>query len=362
MDEPQNRFWMVEVWRGIAALMVAWVHWGPSLGWPMGPMAFGFTGVDVFFVLSGFVFAPTVLAGRAPALVPYAVRRVARIYPAYLLALALYAWLVWRSGQPLLFLPEHLLMAQMQSREVAFYYNPVFWSLPSEVAFYALTPLIAWWLGDAQQARWRWPLLFGLALALRLAMVRPADGGSQNWAYIGLHHLPGLLIEFFMGVWVWQLHQQRLAGRARWLHPGIQAVLALLGWLLLAQLFVAMTAWSAPEHDWRHGQIALAAAACFAWLLDACMACPVPRGRLAWLGRWAGQLSYGVYLLHTAWLVPAQVWSARWGGVAGGLLAGAGLLGSCWLLHCWVEAPGQRAGRALSQRWAAAQKTSVSPG
>ena len=72
---------VVEAWRGIASLMVLWVHWGPVLGWPMGPMSFGFTGVDLFFVLSGFVFAPTVMASSAPSLGAYAVHRFARIYP-----------------------------------------------------------------------------------------------------------------------------------------------------------------------------------------------------------------------------------------------------------------------------------------
>ena len=27
--------WAIEAWRGFAALMVVWVHWGPTLGWPM---------------------------------------------------------------------------------------------------------------------------------------------------------------------------------------------------------------------------------------------------------------------------------------------------------------------------------------
>ena len=30
--------WAIEAWRGFAALMVVWVHWGPTLGWPMGVM------------------------------------------------------------------------------------------------------------------------------------------------------------------------------------------------------------------------------------------------------------------------------------------------------------------------------------
>ena len=336
---------VVEAWRGIASLMVLWMHWGPVLGWPMGPMAFAFTGVDLFFVLSGFVFAPTMMAGRAPSLGAYAVRRFARIYPAYLAALALYALLAWHAGKPLLYLPEHLLMAHMQSREVTFYYNPVFWSLPSEVAFYALVPLLALLL--RRQRQFRWTLVFALALALRLVMVRPADGASQNLAYIALHHLPGLLIEFFLGVWVWQRSRLPLkAGHAWALGLG-----AALGWLALAALFRQLEHWTGG-FDWRNGQIALAAAACFAAALLASLQLPAPRAG-SWAevgGRWGGKLSYAMYLLHIAWLPPAQ-WLVRdWGILAGSATALTGLLLSCWALHAWVEEPARTLGRAWAAR------------
>lgn len=347
----QQPLWVVEAWRALAAALVVWVHWGPSLGWPMGPMAFAFSGVDLFFVLSGFVFAPTVMGGSqsAGAWGAYTLRRLARIYPAYLAALLLYAYLVHQRGLPLLHLPEHLLMAQMQSREMVFYYNPVFWSLPSEVAFYALVPLLTGLLAQPSRRAWLWPLLLLLALALRLAMVRPADGVSQNWAYISLHHIPGLLCEFFLGIWVWQLQQKRRLPAKR---AVLQGVGALLGWLLLAALFNQLTAWS-ESYDWRNGQIALAAALCFALALDASLSLPHQppwRGTLH-LASWGGKTSYSLYLLHTAWLLPAQSWSQRWGVLLGSAAALLGLLLSCLMLHLLLEEPARRWGRGLSQRW-----------
>lgn len=338
----------VEAWRGVASLMVLWAHWGPPLGWPMGPMAFAFTGVDLFFVLSGFVFAPTVMAGQAPALAPYAVRRFARIYPAYLAALALYVLLAWQAGKPLLYLPEHVLMAHMQSREMTFYYNPVFWSLPAEVTFYGLVPVLAWWLGH--HTTLRWTLVFALALALRLGMVPLADGTAQNLAYVGLHHLPGLLLEFLMGVWVWQRSQQPLRAAQAWA-LGLAAVL---GWLALATLFCQLTAWS-EVFDWRHGQLGLAAAVCFALALRASLRVPIPQaGRKgAWLGGAAqrgGKLSYAMYLLHMALLAPAQWMVREWGAAAGSLAALAALGLSCWALHALVEEPARSWGRAGAER------------
>lgn len=175
--------WVVEAWRAVAALLVLWAHWGVPLGWPgMGPqgwLRFAFTGVDLFFVLSGFVFAPLLLQRPAPSLRAFALRRVSRIYPAYLVALAVYVLLAWQAGRPLLHVTEHVLMGHLQSREMAFYYNPAFWSLPVEMAFYAALPLLAVWLargraigrGQESDQGLRWPLLLGLALLLWLALL-----------------------------------------------------------------------------------------------------------------------------------------------------------------------------------------------
>ena len=135
--------WVIEGWRGLAACMVVFAHYGvvPGASWAIS--RFTFTGVDLFFVLSGFVFAPYFF-GQPVAWRGFAVKRFFRIYPAYFLALLGYFFLKYLSGQPLEFVWQHLTFAHLQSREMAFYYNPVFWSLPSEVAFYVALPLMAW--------------------------------------------------------------------------------------------------------------------------------------------------------------------------------------------------------------------------
>lgn len=343
--------WAIEAWRGLAACMVLWAHWGGALGWPMGPMAFAFTGVDLFFVLSGFVFAPSVLQRPPQALAAYGMRRISRIYPAYLVALALYVALAWQAGKPLLYLPEHLLMAHLQSREMAFYYNPVFWSLPVEVGFYVLVPLLGRLLvGRASFSTgyvWRWVALCVLALALRVALLLQADGAAQNLAYVLLNHLPGLLTEFLLGVWVWRHWHHHPALRPR--AATVWGLAGLAGWLGLATLFITLQNASAAP-DWRYGQLSLPAAACFAALLRASLQLPASRvGH--WASQWGGRLSYSIYLLHMAWLTPALVWSAAWGVAAGSALAMAGLLGSCLVLHWVVEEPARQWGRAIAQRW-----------
>ena len=336
---------VVEAWRGLAALIVVWAHWGPPLGWPMGPMGFAFTGVDLFFVLSGFVFAPALLGVTRTSLAPYVVRRVLRIYPAYLVALLIYIGLAWHAGKPLLYVPEHLLMAHMQSREMTFYYNPVFWSLPSEVTFYAFVPIVAWCLIRVGSSYWA--ALLGLAILIRLWLVTEADGIVQNSAYIALHHLPGLLVEFLLGVWVWTRAQRPLGRRAA-VALGLGGVL---GWLLLARLFLWLE--NRPSGpSWIHGQLGLVAAVCFAMVLLSSLQWPQPKPK-SWTrvgAYWTGKLSYPLYLLHIAWLAPTQAWVREWGTVLGSAAGGLGLLASCWLLNVAVEDPARAWGRKLSAR------------
>jgi peptidoglycan/LPS O-acetylase OafA/YrhL len=348
--------WVVEAWRGAAALLVLWAHWGPPLGWPgMGPQSllrFAFTGVDLFFVLSGFVFAPLLLQRPAPSVRAFALRRVSRIYPAYLVALALYVLLAWQAGRPLLYVTEHLLMGHLQSREMTFYYNPAFWSLPAEVSFYAALPLLAVWLARGRAAvggegfgqGLRWLLLLGMALLLRLALLAGADGAAENLAWILLHHLPGLLVEFLMGVWVWQRAQQPLSRAGAW----AWGLAGLAGWCGLAAVFVQLPA---SVQAGLGGQLALGAALCFALMLRATLLLPSGGVAVQALARWGGRLSYSVYLLHTAWLTPALVWVGRWGSGVGSVLALGALLMSCLALYWAAEEPMRRWGRALASRW-----------
>lgn len=338
--------WVVEAWRGVASALVLWSHWASPLGLPVGLTAFAFTGVDLFFVLSGFVFAPVLLQRPVLSLRAYGLRRMLRIYPAYLVALALYVMLAWMAGRPLVHLPEHMLMAHLQSREMAFYYNPAFWSLPVEVGFYVLLPLLGAWLSQGRmeggQARWLWLCL--LAVALRLILLGLTDGATQNRAYVLLNHIPGLLVEFLLGAWVWQRAQRPMARSAAW----VWGLAGLSGWCALAAFFVRLPP-AVPA--WLGGQLGLGAALCFAASLLASLQIPAAGKAVLWVAQWSGRLSYGVYLLHMAWLAPALAWSERWGPATGGALALAGLLASGLVLHWWVEEPARRWGRRNALRW-----------
>jgi peptidoglycan/LPS O-acetylase OafA/YrhL len=339
-----NALWAVECWRGVAALLVVWTHWATTLGWHGGIASFAFTGVDIFFVISGFVFAPQLLGVRPVHVPAYALRRAMRIYPAYLAALCLYAFLAWHGGRPLLYLPEHVLMAHVQSREMAFYYSAPFWSLPSEVQFYVLVPLVAA-LSHALGQR-VWPCLLACAVVLRLALLAPADGATQNLAYLLLHHLPGLLVEFLLGVWAWQRQDQPWGAQRRWRWTACGVA----GWLASAWLYVQLERLPGGS-GWFNGQLALVAAASFACVLAATAHCPKPKGWPGAAGQWAGRLSYGLYLLHPAWTWLPEWTTVRygaWAALGAGCLA---LFASALALHLLVEEPARRWGRGMAGRW-----------
>lgn len=170
----------IELLRGVAAFMVLLAH--HELQFARRPAWLGFsqTGVDLFFVLSGFVFGPW-LFGRRVDPPPHLLRRLFHIYPLYLVALAGYVALHWEQGQPPLYLLDHVFMLHTLSRDVAQQYNAAFWSLPVEVEFYLLLPLLSWFVRHGAG--------FGplLVLALGLHFAEPASGADPLRAFVAAH-------------------------------------------------------------------------------------------------------------------------------------------------------------------------------
>jgi peptidoglycan/LPS O-acetylase OafA/YrhL len=356
----------IEAWRGVAAWMVVYAHFWAFSGADWPPLRLAHTGVNLFFVVSGFVFAPY-LFGRLLDLRAHALRRFFRIYPAYLVALAVYAALKAGEGQPLRYLAEHLTVLHVQSREMAFFYNPPFWSLPAEVEFYLALPLLA---GLARQAHYFWGprgplgLLVGLLLAaaaLRWALGGASDGAAQNAAFIALHHLPGVLVEFLLGAAAWHVSMYSLSFMIRLSLLG----LGLAAWVGLATWYGQMGD-AGVEASSLRGLMGAATAMCFALMVVSTVQGPAamsagaetPSNGSGWAWRslalWAGRLSYGVYLFHMAALRLAESWTAGlgWGTVAVRWMAVALTLAMATVVYLAWEDPWRRFGR----RWAARLK------
>lgn len=340
---------VIEMLRGLAACLVMGTHYAYMLTEYPGRWGLASTGVDLFFVLSGYVFAPY-LHGRGIAVVPHLVRRFFRLVPLYWFALVFYLLLRVAQGGPVKYFLDHVFFLQtMRSVDIAAYYNPAFWSLPPEVEFYIALPLLAW-----IAARWRLLWVFLLSVALHLALVAAADPASQavTSRAIATVHLPGLLCEFLLGSMAWRYAHAAPEFSQRALRF-ILGLVVLSGLMMLYLEFVADTGVPRdPVPHWVGGNIGLLAAFAYALLVSAIARgagsfLQVPASGL-WI--WLGHCSYGVYLLHNATPQWLQIfgWTPKgWSGVLACVLL---TLSGAWVAHRMIERPLRTLGRNISNR------------
>jgi peptidoglycan/LPS O-acetylase OafA/YrhL len=224
MASGAGRIARVDVLRGLAALGVFVFHASNVLefpkrvmppfdlgGWRVdglpSPFSLGATGVNLFFVVSGFCLALQPLRRAAKAIEPgrYYRDRAARIYPAYALAVlfsaAVATWLgiAWRGAE----LGTFLLFAQGFVQPWVFSFNGALWSMATEVQFYLVFPLL--YAAQVRLGPARFVALAGMVtLAWRAgaALTPGADeviGGITQSAF-RMNLLPGRLLEFALGM------------------------------------------------------------------------------------------------------------------------------------------------------------------
>lgn len=326
-DAPSTQdrgFPLVDSMRALAALSIFAFHSSFHLDGftgPAGPyLAQLNIGVWVFFVISGFLlWRPFVRARRGERgpvhLAPYALRRAARIVPAYWVALtAIAVWLGWDYVFTPDGIPTYYLFGQLYSAHTFVRGIGQAWTLDIEVTFYAALPVLA--AAAARLARRREGLrhelglcavLFAVGLAWQVAVVR-AQPDTPPGSFPLLLSLPGWFDLFALGMAlaVISVHLRgrpspapvRLVERGPWL-----AWLAAAGLFYLAANpdFLGARPWVrvAGVHELK----ALAAAALMLPAVLTGAGRPargdVIRRVLAWRAlRWIGLVSYGVYLWH----------------------------------------------------------------
>jgi len=205
--------------RALAVIAVVWHHTHP--GYAGVPMSHnGFLGVDVFFVLSGFLITTLLLGERAAkgsfSLTKFYIRRSLRIFPLYYAVLALLALYFLGSSaasQRTVFLSELPFHASYTSNWVHLgSLMAITWSLSTEEQFYlAWPPLLA-----ALGMRSLWVL--GAFLALNQAINFGFLHGTLASLGIPYDDLPILQITFtpiLLGVFL--AFALRLEAVKRWL-------------------------------------------------------------------------------------------------------------------------------------------------
>lgn len=180
----------IQVLRGIAACAVVILHAVPNAGEPLGNVGYGAAGVDLFFVISGFIMA-NVAQGRTAG--EFMRDRLWRIYPLWWIAVLPWLFMVPRGPT------AALASASLWPIYAGDYYVPVLkvgWTLSFELLFYC-------GMATAIATRAVVPLIF-YAVALVAALT------SAN----SLAHFLGspMGLEFLMGVIVAKLPRRTLLG------------------------------------------------------------------------------------------------------------------------------------------------------
>jgi peptidoglycan/LPS O-acetylase OafA/YrhL len=214
--------------RGFAALWVVAFHvWGvagyspvlvPVAGWNVNLTPFfgtGWAGVQIFFVLSGFLLGLPFAQWQAglrekPSLGRYLFRRIARVYPAYYVQLIILLGLAYFLGQPnpisnFESLWRHLLMLFVPLPVGTTPINGVWWTLPIEFMFYLALPLLA---GLLAPRRW-WILLAGMLVSMwlwRVATIISLGSEPVPVRVVMAYQLPGAMDSFGMGMLGAMLH------------------------------------------------------------------------------------------------------------------------------------------------------------
>jgi len=132
---------------------IPWNHWFRSMEAVKNlniflPLVFGWTGVAVFFVVSGFCVHMSYLKSSPDDLRGFFIRRFFRIYPPYLLALFVFTFL-WPSTR-LTFhsffdwiqVGSHVGLIHNLNKNTFFQINPSFWSIAVEAQLYLIYPLL----------------------------------------------------------------------------------------------------------------------------------------------------------------------------------------------------------------------------
>ena len=197
LPAPENKkfYPALDGLRAVAVLMVFCQHYGPNRG---GPLNWGWTGVDIFFVLSGFLITGILYDTREAAhrFRNFYARRTLRIFPLYysvlLAALLATPWMhwVWHPAAALwLFylgnysrfiwlhdwlrasgLVDHLRSGRTSSEPFYLLINH-FWSLCVEEQFYLLWPPVVFLVRDRVRLLRICLVCCGLCLAARIVAI-----------------------------------------------------------------------------------------------------------------------------------------------------------------------------------------------
>ena len=329
MSEKKNRNRLVEIdaLRGLAAMAVVLYHYTtwyvdlyhpltlPTLSFPDGHY-----GVNLFFIISGFVIFMTLEKTSRPT--DFVVSRFSRLFPAYWVAIVLTYTITHMLGLPDRLVSMSSAFGNLMMIHHLFgvpHVDGVYWTLEVELLFYCGMFLL-YRCGHLHMIH---QVLLGL-LALRLTYfaLERGFGIDLPWTIsrlLILKYIPW----FALGISIYQVTSRERADG--WQGPAFTAACAIFALLIVDSLFLAVLA------------VALGAAV----FLAASGRAPVLRHRIL---VWLGSISYTLYLLHQniGWSLELQLQASGISTDASILLALVVSLAMATALTRWVEQPAMR--------------------
>ncbi len=333
-EAPAAREPELDLLRAVAALMVVGFHFldrGPRVGlmpessWPLlgGLFAYGYLGVHLFFLISGYVILMTAERSTAGSFVA---SRVARLVPAFWIGAActtLFAFALDHAEyQPTLrqFLLNLSLVPQRVGAEMI---DGVYWSLAVEIQFYAWV-LIALATGLLRHVERL--ILVWLMIALLERVLIPS-WTIQLW--FCAHWAP-----LFAGGMLFYRIRREGGSPLRWALLAAATVMAVVNaWIEAARV----TPESNPD---LHPAIAAAAVLAFFMLFLAIHANWLSVRPRSWITLGAA-LSYPLYVVHQniGYMVASELGETGLNAGLGLAIAIAVVLALTWAINRWVERP-----------------------
>jgi peptidoglycan/LPS O-acetylase OafA/YrhL len=298
--------------RGLAILLVLVLHltpWGSSAADRVSAhvAGFGASGVDLFFVLSGFLITGILWTSRGPGgLKRFWIRRVLRIWPLYTavvvgLFVVLPSFKGWRtypmpelwSDRWYYWLHATNLKAIVQHARGLPYNTGHLWSLAVEEQFYLVWPLLVWRIRTL-----RGLLRLSFAAILVAWVLRLVIGGVLGDELTAYMLMPTRMDGFGLGAAIFALFALGRLNQLR--RPALIA--------FFLSLVVALSPFNTTP--WEIVAIRLAASICHGSLMIVVLTGSQKFVDRSWL-RMFGKYSYGVYVVHPP-LIVALTPFAEW--------------------------------------------------
>jgi peptidoglycan/LPS O-acetylase OafA/YrhL len=306
-DGSEARILELDGFRAMAVLMILVHHL--FYGWPLDPAAFswmphalvfaighGWLGVDLFFILSGFLISGILLDSRESAhyFRNFYIRRTLRIVPLYFTCILVMYFAY--PGFGAYFLLAVMFLANFFYPFGAFppHGASVFWSLAIEEHFYLLWPLLVRLLSRVSLFALTLILVVGTPILRGICAYRGMDPELEIYIY-SFFRFDGLAFGAILALWVRSPYFSRAsAWKLAGVLVGLSLAVTVIGWPygIMGTRTVASSALRYTQ-----AQLMFAGAIALALAYRGCIITGILRSRPA---RFIADVSYCIYLIHLA--------------------------------------------------------------